>query len=282
LIRRRPKAPVTSMKSPMRTSVGAYLPGPVDAKEGELAVLVAEPSVFAEVIGAEVDVVDVVGQPVVVVVVVDVGVVVEVVEVEDVDVVVGAVVALGVIDAMLDVGVVVDVVDVGMVDDVVDVGVLVDVVDVVVLDVIVEVVDVGVVDDVVDVGVVVEVVDVVVEVGQFAVVVEVVVEDVAVVPVLPVFAALAVSTGDSAVEDAPAVLPTAGDPSARTAPRRLTVRSALRLRVRNLIDRPPIAMPRMSDSEMKMSTSRRVTWKPREDELSATRGHRQGQDRATG
>lgn len=206
------------MRSPTRTSVGTYLARPVDANDGSLAEVLAEPpegEVFAEVMGAEVDVVDVVGQ-LVVDVVVDVGAVVEVV-VEVVD------------DVVVDVDVVDDVaLGVSAVVEVVDVGVVV----------VVVVVDVGVPDVVVDVGGVVEVVDVdvVVEVEQFGVVVEVVVDDVVAVPVLPVFATLAVSPAYPAVGDAPAPLLPTSDASATTAPTRVRIRSALTLRVRNLTD----------------------------------------------
>jgi hypothetical protein len=75
-----------------------------------------------------------------------------------------------------------------------------------------------------------------------------VVEDVVVVvaPVLPVFAAFLVLAAGSAVDDTLASLPPAGDPSAMTAPRRGKVSSAPTLRVRNLMEPPPIAMPRLS------------------------------------
>jgi hypothetical protein len=210
------------MENPMRTSAGTSLPAPVVASEGELAgasaVVLAgafEGEVFADIDGAEV----------------------------------------GVVPAALGVTVVEVVDEVGqlVVEVVVDVGAVVEVVEVVEVEVVVEVVDDVVVDvDVVlevlvEVGVVVEVVDdeVVVEGGQFGTVVEVVVEDVVVAPVLPVFAALSVSAAGTAVDDARALLPSAGDPSAITAPRRVKVSSAPTLRARNLIEPPPIAVPRV-------------------------------------
>lgn len=211
------------------------LPGPVEASDGSLLVPDEPLSgvVFAEVTGAEVDVVDAVGH-VVVLVVVDVGAVVDVVVDVEVDVVVD-----DVDEVVVDVGVVVDVV-------VVDVGA----VEVVVEDddvVVVEVVEVGVVVDVVVVVGAVEVVVDVAEDGQFATVVEVVVEDVVVddvvVPVFPVREALATSAGDWPESDAPALLAPAGCASATAAPHRVNVRSAGPQHVRNLMESPPIARP---------------------------------------